>query len=55
MSFLPVIVNDSIQSMGDGEHSTVAEQLPDGGLYQVIRFHVYGSCSFVQNQDTGAP
>ena len=46
---IPIIIHDSVQSMGYSNNSTISKFLPYGLLNEVIRFHVNGSCCFIQN------
>ena len=48
---LPVVVNDSMESMGNGQNRAVLEFLFDGVLDEFIRFHVNCCRGFVQNED----
>ena len=52
---VPVIVKDGVESVSDGEDSTVLELCADGVLDEVIGGHIDRRRGFVEHQDTGLP
>lgn len=50
--FLPVIVQDGVETMGNGENCRVGELLTDGLLDEGVGGDVNSSGGFVQDQDT---
>lgn len=47
----PVAVNDGVQAMGDGKHSTVFEADPHQSLDQFVSFVVNTCRGFIKNKD----
>ena len=50
---VPVIIQDGVEPVRNGEHSAVLELGPDGLLNEVVSLHVDGSCGLVQHKDLG--
>lgn len=51
--WIPGVVHDGIEPVGDGQDSAVLKLGPDGGLDQVVRLTVYSCSGLIQNQDLG--
>ena len=50
-----VIIQDGVQSVGNGEHSARGKLRADGLLNEVIGLHVHCCCCLVQYKDLGLP
>ncbi len=48
-----VVVEDRVEPVGDGQHRTTLELLPDGGLDEVVRLQVDGGSGLVQDEHLG--
>ena len=55
LSKSPVIIEDGVESVSDGKHSTALELCSNGVLYMIICGHVHSCRGFVQNQNAGLP
>ena len=51
----PVIIENGVESVSNGEHSAALELSPDGLLDMIVCGHVHGRRSFVQHQNAGLP
>lgn len=49
--FIPVIIQDGVESMGNGQHSAIFKLFPNGLLDKIICFHIHGCCSLIQDKD----
>lgn len=44
---VPAVVHDGVKAMSNCKDSAVIELRADGGLYQVVRFHVHSCCGLI--------
>lgn len=51
----PGVVHDGVETVSDGEDSTIVELCPDGGLNEVIGFQVHGRRGLIQHKDLRLP
>ena len=51
----PVVIENCVKSVSDGEHSAALELCPDGVLDMIVCGHVHGRRGFVQHQNAGLP
>lgn len=51
----PGVVHDGVETVSDGEDSTIVELCPDGGLNEVISFQVHGCRGLIQHKDLRLP